>query len=153
MRSCQNLSQRQREHTPYEFARILVEMAHACRPGSGKVAALWTRRDSVYFRFFPYVEVWGVGRNANLYQGPFPIVSHPPCGPWGKYRSNCFHSKEDGVVAMRLVHVYGGVVEQPVGSSLFAEHGSTGYILRVNQGDYGHMAIKPTLLYVVTIPY
>jgi len=41
------------------------------------------------------------------------------------------------------------VVEQPSGSSLFAEHGRWwgAVIERVNQADYGHEAEKATLLY------
>lgn len=48
---------------------------------------------------------------------------------------------------MDLVHKWGGVVEHPVGSALFAVHGMGGRVNRVNQSDYGHLAKKPTLLY------
>ncbi len=42
------------------------------------------------------------------------------------------------------------MVEQPLGSTLFAEHGREGATIeRVNQGDYGHQAEKATLLYLV----
>ncbi len=53
-----------------------------------------------------------------------------------------------------MVHVHrvGGVVEQPVGSSLFRELGQDGLVLEIDQGDFGHAARKPTLLYLYPTP-
>jgi len=93
--------------------------------------------------------MYGVLKDANKYSGPHPIIAHPPCGPWGKFKAVSKESKEDGVKAMELVHRWGGVVEQPVGSSLFREHGDGRRVEVVNQFDFGHMALKPTMLYWV----
>ena len=48
---------------------------------------------------------------------------------------------------MEFVHRFGGVVEQPVGSALFAVSGRTGIAEKINQWDFGHYSLKPTLLY------
>jgi hypothetical protein len=148
MRKCENLSRRQRRSTPLPFARYLVDRVLSLHP-SDHVAVLWVAPDSNYWRLWPLCELWGVGRDARKYDGPWPIVAHPPCGCWGKFKWNCTHSKEHGIIAMELVHKYGGIVEQPVGSSLFREHGDGRDPERVNQADWGHPALKPTLLYVV----
>ena len=148
-RPVENLSSRQRKLTPLPFCRYLVDRVLSIRP-SDKVGVLWVHRTSLYWRLWPKVEIWGVGRDARRYDGPWPVICHPPCGPWGVFKGMCFReSKEHGVKAMELVHRWGGIVEQPVGSSLFREHGAGGKIEKVNQGDYGHLGQKATLLYVV----
>jgi hypothetical protein len=50
---------------------------------------------------------------------------------------------------MELVHRWGGIVEQPLGSQLFRIAGRAGTVTRVDQGEYGHVCRKPTLLYEV----
>jgi hypothetical protein len=148
LRSFERLSRRQRRATPLPFARWLVERVlqlHAAE----KVAVLWVERRSCYWRLWPKVEMWGVGRDARRYAGPWPVICHPPCGPWGKYRAVAHESREHGLVALDIVHRWGGVIEHPVGSSLFRDHGRGGRIERVNQSDWGHLCLKPTLLYWV----
>jgi hypothetical protein len=150
MRPCEKLSSRQRKATPPLFADYLIGRVKSMF-GVEAVAVLWVARDSVYWSFWPEVELWGVGRDANSYAGPHPIIAHPPCGPWGNFKWKCFRDKKaDGVKAIELVHRWGGVIEHPVGSTLFADHGRPGAAIeRVNQADYGHQALKPTLLYFV----
>lgn len=145
MRPLENLSRLQRQGTPLLFALHLVGRLRAMFEVEN-VSALWVAEKSIYHAV-PDVDCWPQSRDARRYDGPGPVVCHPPCGPWGKYRSNCFHSRSDGVKAMEIAHRFGGVVEQPVGSALFAVHGRTGIVERVNQGDFGHLALKPTLLY------
>lgn len=142
----EKLSRFQRRATPLPFCRHLVEQVRA-RLAVKTVAVLWVEPRSHYWRLWPGVEMWGRGRDARTYSGPHPVICHPPCGPWGKYRANCSHSREDGIIAIDMVHRWGGVVEHPVGSSLFRDHGRGGQIERVNQIDFGHAALKPTLLY------
>lgn len=144
VRPLEHLSHKARCLTPLPFAKYLVELV-----GAEKIAVLWTERRTLYWQLWPRVEIWGRGRDARKYAGPHPIIGHPPCGPWGNYKAVCRQSKEDGIIAMRLVHEFGGVIEQPIGSSLFREHGSTGEVIKVNQGDYGHPSIKSTALYLV----
>lgn len=138
MRTCESLSKFQRRSTPLPFGRYLVETVLA-RTGSEKVAVLWCERRSNYWKLWPAVDLWGVSRNALTYAGPYPVICHPPCGPWGKYRSVSKESKLHGAAAMHFVHKWGGVVEHPVGSSLFKDLGDHGRIEIVNQSDYGHV--------------
>jgi hypothetical protein len=145
-RKVESLSRHQREVTPLQLCRYLVDRVRTAH-GSDRVAVLWVCRRTVYWRLWPLVDLWGERRDARLYAGPWPVVCHPPCGPWGRYRSRCHQSPEHGVLAMQMVHRWGGVVEQPVGSRLFCEHGQGGVIERIEQGDFGHLALKPTLLY------
>ncbi len=135
MRPMENLSERQRRSTPLPFARYLLARVLALCP-SERVAGLW-----------PLVDCWPERRDARLYAGPWPVICHPPCGCWGKYSAICRHSKGHGILAVEFVHRWGGVIEQPVGSQLFRLHSRGGTIEQVNQGDYGHAALKPTLLY------
>lgn len=147
MRPLENLSRLQRSLTPLPFALYLLQRVKALIPAE-RVAVLWVERWTHYATLWPQVQLWGRGQDARRYRGPFPIIAHPPCGPWGKYRSRCRQSRSDGVIAMRLVHYYGGCVEQPVGSSLFREHGLPDVpVETVNQSLFGHQAIKATLLY------
>lgn len=154
MKLCENLSRHQRSLTPWQFAKCLVGLMASIFGPETMVAALFTHRGTPYWKF-SNVEIWGLDlfRDATGYRGPWPIIAHPYCGPWGKYKANCNQPKEHGIIAMELVHEFGGIVEHPLGSSLFKEHGrDEAIVLRVNQGDHGHLALKPTLLYIVPRP-
>lgn len=59
-------------------------------------------------------------RNARTYDGPLPIVAHPPCGPWGRLRHLSRHDDPaHGPHAVELVRRFGGVLEHPQHSLLF----------------------------------
>lgn len=124
------------------------------------------------------VDPWGVDRDARLYRGPYPVVAHPPCNAWGRYRvdrlslSACAtwdSSRFDragadmlcGVTAVHQVRQYGGVLEHPAHSALwdfaslprpglFRDHRG-GFTMEVHQGAFGHECPKPTWLYVVGV--
>lgn len=111
------------------------------------------------------VDAWDVVRDARLYDGPFPIVAHPACGPWGKLRHMYKGSEGDWTLACRgvdQVRKWGGVLEHPSHSLLwksmslpkpgqgFDAHG--GYSIEVVQSDWGHVARKRTWLYLVGVP-
>src|SRR5258708_2001155 len=100
LRPLPNLSQRQRQVTPLPFDRYLVERVESMFGLS--VAVLWVHRRSEYWKLWPRIEIWGRGRDANAYAGPRPVICHPPCGPWGKCKHNCFQRKDDGIRAMEL---------------------------------------------------
>ncbi len=138
MRLVESLSHRQREATPPAFAQFLVDEVRR-RTGSHTVAVLWTMRGSVY-ETMSGVECWGVERDATRYDGPWPIVAHPPCGPWGRYKAVSRQSRTDGLIALLLAFRWGGVIEQPASSGLFRG----GQL--VAQCDYGHPAEKLTRL-------
>lgn len=108
-------------------------------------------------------EVYDEGRDAKTYAGPWPVVAHPPCGPWGRLRFWC--TKQDascGPHAVAMVRRFGGVLEHPQGSRLFRVcglpwpreggdyHGGRTYF--VKQVSWGHPCPKPTWLYVVGVP-
>jgi hypothetical protein len=142
----EDLSKHERLLTPPALCAHLCRMVRTM--GAGEVVAvLWACEGTHYARLQPGVVLFGVNEDANTYNGPWPIIAHPPCGPWGKFKWRSRQSKQDGVNAMRLVHRWGGVVEQPSGSSLFAEHGGRGAVQKIRQSDYGHPAPKATLLY------
>ncbi len=152
VRKTEKLSRYQRRATPIPFCRYLVARLFSIH-FQPKIAVLWVEKKSPYWQLWPVVEVHGIGRNALCYPGPFPIIAHPPCGPWGKFAWKSLESKEHGITALELVHKYGGVVEQPAGSQLFKLFGRpTARIEKVDQFDFGHMARKPTLLYWYDMP-
>jgi hypothetical protein len=117
------------------------------------------------------LECWGLPyRDARRYEGPWPVVAHPPCGAWGNLRH--LHKRNDSDCApnaVARVREFGGVLEHPAGSRLWehsqmpvpssdecVEHAYTdqwgGYSVEVNQVDWGHQCNKPTWLYCVNVP-
>ncbi len=150
MRPLEHLSRQQRKATPLPLCDHLVARVQAMFKVS-KVAVLWTMdRGGNYFRLWPRIEMWGKRLDANLYEGPWPVICHPPCGPWGKYKAKSHESKADGIKAIEIAHRWGGVVEHPLGSLLFKEHGRKGAEIEViDQSDFGHQARKQTILYWV----
>lgn len=126
------------------------------------IAALYIDPRGPYPKM-PGVDCWEATRDARLYKGPHAIVAHPPCGPWGRlkhlYRGN---EHDCGPRAVEQVRAFGGVLEHPAHSQLWAacglplpldcvdEHG--GYTIEVNQVDWGHVARKRTWLYLVGVP-
>ena len=73
------------------------------------------------------VDCWDEERDARLYPGPFPVVAHPPCGPWGRLAHLVDNVNKPAMgehgydralapVAVCQVRCYGGVLEHPRGS-------------------------------------
>jgi hypothetical protein len=134
------------------------------------IAALFVETDGCYFGH-PDVDPWDIERDARAYNGPHPVVAHPPCQRWGRFwhgstrNPHQFRLGEDGgcfASALMAVRNYGGVLEHPAHSHAWAqfglekppteggwikadEHG--GYTCHVEQGHYGHLARKGTWLY------
>jgi hypothetical protein len=141
-----------------------VTLAPACATLAGvrTVAALYIDPRGPYPRMVG-VDAWDATRDADCYDGPWPVVAHPPCGPWGRlahlYRGNehdCAH------YAVTRVRAFGGVLEHPAESRLWEAwslprpgepadaHG--GYTIAVDQCEWGHVARKRTWLYLVRVP-
>lgn len=144
------------------------------------IAALFVQRNGVYFGL-DNIDPWDEIRDARTYQGPFPVVAHPPCQRWGKFWAGspswikrtgerkqkgddggCFQS------ALHAVRTYGGVLEHPWGSHAWPWFGLTipprsggwikaddqgGWTCCVEQGRYGHYVPKPTMLYAHSCSY
>lgn len=130
------------------------------------VAALYVDPKGVYANL-PDVDVWDEARDARLYDGPWPVVAHPPCTRWsilGACRG--YRDGEDGgcfAAALDAVRRFGGVLEHPAHTLAWTMFGlpaparygwattlfDPGYATMVDQSAYGHEARKPTWLYCV----
>ncbi len=135
------------------------------------VAALYVDPRGIYAGM-PDVELWGLpDRDARAYDGPHPVVAHPPCSRWcrlaGLVEARWGHKRgEDGgcfAAALASVRRWGGVLEHPAYTDAWAafdlpnppRHGGWvrgfcgGWSAHVEQGRYGHPAKKATWLYAV----
>lgn len=109
------------------------------------VAALYVDPRGPYPKL---VEHWyDEARDARSYAGPWPVVAHPPCGPWssmkGLYRGGGW---DLALIAIDQVIRWGGVLEHPITSGIWKDRAPT---LIVEQVDWGHVARKRTGLLVV----
>jgi len=125
------------------------------------VAALFIDPDGPYPALG--VDCWDASRGAQFYPGPYPVVAHPPCGPWGKLVRRCgpalMAQRWLAVNALHSVRMFGGVLEHPDGSRLWVEHDVPppgglpdawgGWTLRIDQARWGHPCRKTTLFYIV----
>lgn len=135
------------------------------------IAALYVESAGAYFGV-PGVDPWDEARDARKYVGPFPVVAHPPCQRWGRFWHGSTRKPhqftlgaDDGCFAAALgsVRAHGGVIEHPCDSHAWAAFNLNrpprdggwivadfegGWTCCVYQGHYGHLAGKPTWLYV-----
>jgi hypothetical protein len=141
------------------------------------IAALYVQTGGSYYNL-DGVDPWDEAKDARQYNGPHPVVAHPPCQRWGKmWAGQPLWIKRTGerkikgddggcfAAALDAVRRYGGVMEHPWGSHAWPHFGlnvpprSGGWIIAddygwtccVEQGRYGHYARKPTLLYAVGV--
>lgn len=135
------------------------------------IAALYVQRDGCYSEL-PEVDPWPEERDARCYDGPWPVVAHPPCARWGRFAHGgpaAPHTRklgDDGgcfAAALASVRRWGGVLEHPAYSQAWLAHGlpwppATGgwqqdidgsWCCQVEQGFYGHPARKASWLYAV----
>ena len=145
------------------------------------IAALYVETNGAYFNL-PGIDPWDEVRDARLYDGPHPVVAHPPCQRWGKlWAGQPLFIKQTGIrkvkgddagcfeAALASVRKWGGVLEHPWQSHAWPHFGlnmprreggwitadfNGGWTCCVEQGQYGHYARKPTLLlaYGVDLP-
>lgn len=131
------------------------------------VAALYVETGGCYFGL-PGCDPWDEARDARLYDGPWPVVAHPPCARWGRYwhgsprKPHQYRLGDDKgcfAAALAAARRFGGVIEHPAYSKAWkafriphpAHDGgwlltSDGWTAHVEQGHYGHMARKATWL-------
>jgi hypothetical protein len=109
------------------------------------------------------LDCYDASRDARTYAGPYPVVAHPPCGPWGKLRHQYEGAEHDcGPRAVEQVRAWGGVLEHPAHSKLWERCGLPkpgelgddwgGHTIEVDQVEWGHVARKRTWLYIVGVP-
>lgn len=138
------------------------------------IAALYVMPRGPYVGL-PDADPWTEDRDARQYAGPHPVVAHPPCKHWGRFRwkakgdeGGCFRA------ALRAVRSYGGVLEHPAHSKAWPAFGLTrplrvrwtpcgemivnaagplhyadAWVCEVERGSYGHLDPKATWLYAV----
>ena len=135
-----------------------------------QIAALYVETDGAYFNM-DGVDPWDEARDARHYEGPYPVVAHPPCNRWTRM-APLLEALGQGKVgddagmfahALDCVRRFGGVLEHPASTYAWNEHGllrpslgvwtrsllDVGWVCEINQVYYGHRASKPTWLYAV----
>lgn len=135
-----------------------------------EVAALFVEKNGCYTNL-PNVDPWDITRDARNYQGPHPVVAHPPCQLWGNFANVNYarwggeHNRpgNDGgcfAAAVLAVRKYGGVLEHPAFTRAWDHHGihrpnqvgwsysldHDEWVCEVWQSAYGHKARKRTWL-------
>lgn len=125
------------------------------------VAVLYADPRGVYPKM-PGVDVWCENRDARKYEGPHPVVAHPPCTHYGRLRHLARKDDADcAPIAVEHVRRWSGVLEHPRGSVLWPLCGMAlpgelpdawgGVTMAVDQCDWGHVARKATWLYIVGV--
>lgn len=127
-----------------------------------RVAALFTRRDSVYRSLG--ADCYDVDRDARTFDLACPVVAHPPCRAWGNFAQWAKARPDERDLAWWAIHVVrhcGGVLEHPRSSRLWSEACCLTYGMRDRFGGvlvpalqswWGHRALKATCFYIVGAP-
>jgi hypothetical protein len=132
------------------------------------VAALYVDPRGPYPKL-PGVDCWDEARDARKYDGPHPVVAHPPCQlwtnfaalnykRWGGARNRPGNDRGCFAAALDCVRRFGGVLEHPAGSHAWGafdlpiprgigwQGGPSEWVCEVWQSAYGHKARKRTWL-------
>lgn len=132
------------------------------------IAALYVEKNGCYYGL-DGVDPWDKERDARNYNGPFPVVAHPPCQLWTRFahvnyaRWGGEHNKpgNDGgcfASALFAVRKFNGVLEHPAFTDAWKAHNlprpeagkwkniGTDWVCEVWQSAYGHKARKRTWL-------
>lgn len=124
------------------------------------VSVLFARSDS-HYKAMQGTDVWDMARDARRWPGGNRVIAHPPCRSWSMakaFAKPVAGERELAPWAVDQVRRWGGVLEHPKGSALWAAAGLPapgqrdsfgGWTLPVLQMWWGHLAEKPTLLYIV----
>lgn len=133
------------------------------------IAALYVQRGGHYYGL-DGVEPWDELRDARTYNGPHPVIAHPPCTRWCQLayivqKRYGYRVGDDGgcfEAALAAVRRWGGVLEHPAFSYAWPAFALPkppragwqqtmcgGWVAQVSQSAYGHRARKRTWLYYV----
>lgn len=124
------------------------------------VAALFVRSDS-HYKAMVDVDAYDEARDALTWLGGCPVVAHPPCRSWGRYRAVAKAApgeRELALWAVEMARRFGGVVEHPLSSGLWGavgcltpgvRDGFGGVLITVHQSWWGHRGEKATGFYIV----
>lgn len=140
------------------------------------IAALYVERGGVYYDLPEAVDPWDETRDARLYDGPWPVIAHPPCNRWCRFAPGIetrfgYKVGDDGgrfAAALDAVRTFGGVLEHPAYSLAWRAFGlpepratagwtasffdpAHGLSCYIEQGRYGHKMRKATWLYAVGV--
>lgn len=122
-------------------------------------AALFVRKDTHYAALG--CDCFDFERDAKTWQGGTPCIAHPPCRSWSRLSHLAKPlpgERELAIWAMAMVRQFGGVLEHPLDSRLWAHSSCRSYGVRDNHGGvlvpvlqswWGHRAPKRTGLYIV----
>jgi hypothetical protein len=132
-----------------------------------RVAALYVETGGVYFDD-PRFDPWDETRDARLYDGPLPVIAHPPCNRWAKLGRRATRFQDGGCfeAALSAVRLFGGVLEHPAHTYAWKRYGlpqpipyhwrssltDPGWVIETDQSLYGFRTRKPTWLYYVGPP-
>lgn len=121
---------------------------------------LFTTKNSIYKKLG--CDVYDQERNALTWSGGEPALYHPPCRLFCKLKHLAkapINEKELAYWSVDMVQKYGGVLEHPAYSNLWAEKNlplpgqsdEFGFSIDINQSWFGHKTHKRTWLYIVGI--
>ena len=125
-----------------------------------KFVALYCRDDSSYKKR-EHWDVYDKYRDAASFNGTQPVVAHPPCRAWSMMQHASFRSEPNphysrckemhlALHAAEIVFTNGGIIEHPLHSRIWnlGIFNYAGMTLNIDQYDFGHIAHKPTTLYI-----
>lgn len=112
------------------------------------ISVLCTLEKSNY-NLIPGLDLWPKSRNAYLFYGSNPVITHAPCQQWSRLKAFAKPDPMERDLAhfcIERVLRNGGIFEHPNGSSFFKEAGVRPQ-LQIDQKDFGFPATKKTLLF------
>jgi hypothetical protein len=140
---------------------------------SRRPVAILCASQKTYYRELPALEVYDIDRDARTFPGGMPVIAHPPCRRWTRFGMAMMKARltrfgietppeeveaerQLGLFCARNVVEWGGILEQPAGSKLFAAaglplpgaaHSDNSFSLQVWQSWWGYPVRKQTWLY------
>jgi hypothetical protein len=115
------------------------------------IAILCADENSNYFKI-PYdLDIYTLSRSSLDYKGDGKVICHPPCAQFSRMKA--FSKKNESHLELAkfcidMVNKNGGIIEQPMGSSMFKLFGlDYKNVFSVNQSWWGFRCTKKTILY------